>query len=93
MKIPISEIANRYSITILKKERASTDNIAEINGKISDLESYIRKGKEAELGLEKVVHKATQICEFNKSRVSYKNQMVSHCVEGFKYIKLNHANA
>ena len=115
MKMPISEIADRYSIALLKQERAAADNAAEINtlhkeliqyedvmlfvsklkeinGKIWDLESDIRKGKEGELGLEEVGRRAIQIREFNKIRVGYKNEMVQIYGEGFEDIKMNHAS-
>jgi hypothetical protein len=115
MKMPISEIADRYSIALLKKERANADNdqeinvlyqelvkydqafnfvekLKEINGKIWDLESDIRKGKEGELGLEEVGRRAIQIREFNKIRVGYKNEMVQIYEEGFEDIKMNHAS-
>jgi len=115
MKMPISEIADRYSIALLKKERADANNdveihtlhkeliqytdamsfvskLKDINGKIWDLESDIRKGKEAELGLEEVGRRAIQIREFNKVRVGYKNEMVKIYMEGFEDIKMNHAS-
>ena len=117
MKMPISEIADRYSIALLKKERASADNdveiktlkdeiekydstemndfiekLVEINGKIWDLESDIRKGKENELGLEEVGRRAIRIREYNKIRVGYKNQLVKQYGEGFEDIKINHAS-
>lgn len=116
MKMPISEIADRYSIALLKQERANADNqleidtlyteivqyegaitfvnkLKDINGKIWDLESDIRKGKEAELGLEEVGRRAIMIREFNKIRVGYKNEMVKIYEEGFEDIKMNHASA
>ena len=116
MKMPISEIADRLSIAMLKKARANAENQVEIdtlmnevnqyvgaleyveklltiNGKIWDLESDIRKGKEAELGLEEVGRRAIQIREFNKIRVGYKNEMVKRYEEGFEDIKMNHASA
>ena len=116
MKMPISEIADRYSIAILKNERAAAENeveietlsnelkqyegidefvtkLIEINGRIWDLESDIRKGKEDELGLEEVGRRAIQIRGFNKIRVGYKNEMVSLYGEGFEDIKMNHASA
>lgn len=120
MKMPISEILDRYSIAILKKERANADNeielndlnleinnyreinstliseyidkLIEINGKIWDLESDIRKGKEGELGLEEVGRRAIQIREFNKIRVGYKNKIVEYFNEGYKDIKMNHVS-
>lgn len=116
MKMPISEIVDRYSIALLKQERANADNqieidtlyteivqykdaiifankLKDINGKIWDLESDIRKGKEAELGLEEVGRRAITIREFNKIRVGYKNEMVKIYEEGFEDIKMNHASA
>jgi len=115
MKMPISEIADRYSIALLKKERASANNseeisilyneligysdilsyidkLVEVNSKIWDLESDIRKGKEGELGLEEVGRRAIAIRELNKIRVSYKNEMVKQYGEGFEDIKMNHAS-
>ena len=121
MKMPIGEILDRYSIAILKKERANAENqqeiedltkeiesykfthnefveeligkLIEINGKIWDLESDIRKGKEGELGLEEVGRRAIKIREFNKIRVGYKNDTVEVFGEGYKDIKMNHASS
>lgn len=121
MKMPISEILDRYSIAILKKERAAAENeieifdlekeienykkinselinnfvtkLIDINGKIWDLESDIRKGKEGELGLEEVGRRAINIREFNKIRVGYKNEIVEIFEEGYKDIKMNHVSA
>lgn len=116
MKMPISEIADRLSIAMLKKARASADNqveidtlmsevnnytgaleyvekLLDINGKIWDLESDIRKGKEDELGLEEVGRRAIAIRGLNKIRVGYKNEMVLRYEEGFEDIKMNHASA
>jgi hypothetical protein len=121
MKMPISEILDRYSIAILKKERANAENeqeiqdlndeidnyrnqspelidrkieqLIEINGKIWDLESDIRKGKEGELGLEEVGRRAILIRGLNKIRVSYKNEIVEVFNEGYKDIKMNHASS
>jgi len=110
MKMPISEIADRYSIALLKKERADAQNqkeindlsaellnypdisiyiekLVEINGKIWDLESDIRKGKEEELGLEEVGRRAIMIRGFNKIRVGYKNEMVNIYGERYEEIK------
>jgi hypothetical protein len=121
MKMPISEILDRYSIAILKKQRANAENekeildleseieiykntnknlienyiekLIEINGKIWDLESDIRKGKEGELGLEEVGRRAIKIRGFNQIRVGYKNQIVETFEEGYKDIKINHASS
>jgi hypothetical protein len=115
MKMPISEICDRYSIALLKKERANAENQSEIeefgneikkyknieeyveklidvNGKIWDLESDIRKGKEGELGLEEVGRRAITIRELNKIRVGYKNDIVDISKEGYRDIKMNHAS-
>jgi hypothetical protein len=116
MKMPISEIADRYSIALLKSERANAENeleihtlhkelvqysdvmefvskLKEVNGKIWDLESDIRKGKEGELGFEEVGRRAIEIRELNKIRVGYKNEMVKKYEEGFEDIKMNHASS
>ena len=114
--MPISEIADRYSIALLKKERSDAQNqkeiddlsaelsnysdisiyiekLVDINGKIWDLESDIRKGKEAELGLEEVGRRAIAIRGFNKIRDGYKNEMVNLYGEGYEDIKINHASS
>jgi len=121
MKMPISEILDRYSIAILKKERADAENSKEINdlrfeidgylkdhyefinqkikdliqvnGDIWDLESDIRRGKEGELGLEEVGRRAIKIREFNKTRITYKNDVVDYFGEGYKDIKINHVSS
>jgi hypothetical protein len=120
MKMPIGEICDRYSIAVLKKERANAENekeisdllfeikeyensnpkikhyiklLIDVNGKIWDLESDIRKGKEGELGLEEVGRRAIAIRELNKIRVGYKNEIVDLFNEGYKDIKMNHASA
>lgn len=119
MKVAISDILDRYSIAILKRDRANAENQIEIkelefeiekyknnnfdiqefieklihvNGKIWDLESDIRKGKEGELGLEEVGRRAIAIRELNKKRVGYKNKIVDIFGEGYKDIKMNHAS-
>jgi len=63
-----------------------------INGKIWDLESDIRKGREGELGLEEVGRRAIAIRELNKQRVLIKNQIVQETGIGFKDVKMNHAS-
>ena len=118
--MPINEILDRYSIAILKKERADAENSKEIsdfrfeidsylkdhyefinqkikdliqvNGDIWDLESDIRRGKEGELGLEEVGRRAIKIREFNKIRITYKNDVVDYFGEGYKDIKINHVS-
>jgi len=67
-------------------------DLYEINGKIWDLESDIRKGKEGELGLEEVGRRAILIRDLNKQRVSIKNSIVEQTGIGFKDVKVNHAS-
>lgn len=120
IKMPISEIADRLSIAVLKNRRTDNNMDAEIktylteidgyplkdrlfingmyhrllviNGKIWDLESDIRSGKEGELGLEEVGRRAIRIRELNRQRVAIKNEIVEKLGEGFKDIKINHAS-
>ena len=68
------------------------DELYEINGKIWDLESDVRVGKEKEIGLEKVGMIALAIREMNKKRVGIKNKIVEATGRGFKDIKMNHAS-
>lgn len=123
MKYPIADVCDRYTIEVLKKERANADNDAnisilykdikkhrknlfgrdladfeacidnlyEFNGKIWDLESDIRKGKEGELGLEEVGRRALAIRDLNGFRILNKNKISSIFKEmGEK--KYNHAS-
>jgi len=69
------------------------NSLYEINGKIWDLESDIRKGKENELGLEEVGRRAILIREWNKKRVGIKNKIVEQTNSGFRDVKMNHASA
>ena len=68
------------------------EKLYELNGKIWDLESDIRKGKEGELGLEEVCRRAIAIREINKQRVGIKNKIVESTGKGFKDVKMNHAS-
>lgn len=63
-----------------------------INGKIWDLESDIRKGKEGELGLEEVGRRAIMIRELNKKRITLKNEIADLTGIGFKDVKMNHVS-
>ena len=63
----------------------------EINGRIWDLESDIRKGKEGELGSEEVGRRALMIRNINSERIALKNQIaVFHNEYGER--KYNHAS-
>ena len=115
MKMQIAEIADRYSILLLKLERTDLDVTQElvqyrnatsnysninkwieelktINGRIWDLESDLRKGKEGELGLEEVGRRALRIRDINNERVACKNKITEFYSEGFIETKYNHAS-
>jgi hypothetical protein len=51
------------------------DGLYEVNGKIWDLESDIRRGKENELGLEEVGRRALEIRNLNAHRILLKNEV------------------
>ena len=69
------------------------DQLYEVNGRIWDLESDIRKGKEGELGLEEVGRRAIMIRDFNKERINIKNTINTIYKTGFIEKKINHASA
>lgn len=62
-----------------------------INGKIWDLESDIRKGKDGELGLEEIGRRAIAIRELNNVRIFQKNVVAQRFGE-FGENKYNHAS-
>ena len=64
----------------------------EINGRVWDLESDIRKGKEGELGLEEVGRRAIMIRGINGERVAIKNMVNKIYKTGFLETKVNHAS-
>src|SRR3989344_3109976 len=68
------------------------ERLYDVNGKIWDLESDIRKGKEGELGLEEVGRRAILIRNLNKIRISIKNEITEVTGSGFKDVKVNHAS-
>tara|TARA_B100001250_G_scaffold411100_1_gene438961 strand:+ start:1488 stop:1859 length:372 start_codon:yes stop_codon:yes gene_type:complete len=112
MKMPISEIIDRYTITKLKSERTNENVIEElriyqnelasynadlklytsrmynINGKIWDTESDIRKG--TKLPLEEIGRLALQVRDLNCERNAIKAEIVDQFSEGFKEIKINY---
>lgn len=112
MKMPISEIIDRYTITKLKLER-TTENVNDellayktelaqyktnvdkyinrmydINAKIWDTESDIRKGKA--LPLEEIGRLALKVRDLNCERNAIKAEIVDQFSEGFKEIKINY---
>lgn len=76
----------------VKIDESWIKRLHELNGKIWDLESDIRKGKEGKLGLEEVGRRAIMIREINKQRISMKNEIVERTGIGFKDVKINHAS-
>src|SRR3989344_622827 len=120
MKMPLSDILDRYSILILKQRRLpqhedinkaciqfkmeidiheDQDFVQEhlealiaVNGKIWDLESDIRRGKEGELGLEEVGRRALMIRDLNTERVRLKNLAAERLGE-VKEVKVDHASS
>lgn len=66
--------------------------LKEVNGKIWDLESDIRKGKEGQLGLEEVGRRALAIRHHNAERVKIKNVVAKELGE-FEEVKVDHASA
>lgn len=91
---------NEKEINELKNEMGKyqgidsyVEKLYTVNGNIWDLESDIRKEKEATLGLEEVGRRAIKIRELNNIRVGYKNEINSIYKEGFIEIKLNHGSA
>ena len=68
------------------------NGLYEMNGKIWDLESDIRKKNEHILGLEEVGRRAIKIREFNNLRVEIKNEVNSKFSEGYIEVKMNHGS-
>ena len=99
LKLERTEVDCNDEFTALAEEISKTDGLVDfvqelyiVNGMIWDLESDIRKGKEGELGLEEVGRRAIKIREFNKIRITYKNDVVDYFGEGYKDIKINHVS-
>jgi hypothetical protein len=67
--------------------------LVEVNGKIWDMESDIRSGKEGKFTLEEVGKRAIAIRNINNERVKIKNEIANHYKSGFIEIKINHASA
>ena len=65
----------------------------EANGKIWELETDLRKGKEMELGFEEIGKRAIQIRNFNGIRVAIKSKVAEITGAGYKNIKVDHASA
>lgn len=69
------------------------DRLCICNIKISILEADIRKGKEAELGLEEVGRRALEIRDINRERVALKNELKRIFKDGFIDYKVNHGSS
>ena len=92
-------IDNNSEIDALSREidnykdiKSYVDKLYDINAKIWNYESDIRKGNEDILGLEEIGRRAIKIREYNSQRVSLKNEINSKYNEGFKEIKMNHGS-
>ena len=72
--------------------RSWIEKLKIINGRIWDLESDIRRGKEKELGLEEVGRRALMIRDINNERVACKNEITTLYEEGFIETKRDHAS-
>lgn len=68
------------------------EKLYEINGRIWDLESDIRRGKEGQLGLEEVGRRALKIRDINQERIEMRNLITKESGSGFFEIKVNHAS-
>jgi hypothetical protein len=83
----------------ITRELKASDNLKEfldklyvVNGKIWDLESDIRKGKEEILGLEEVGRRAIAIRNLNNLRVALKNEINTTFNSGYIEYKRDHAS-
>ena len=81
-----------FKVKGIKINDSWLDELYNINAKIWDLESDIRKGKEGELGLEEVGRRAILIRNLNRERVAIKNRIIEETGIGFKDVKVNHAS-
>jgi len=68
--------------------------LQEINGKMWDAEYDIRKGLDADLGLEEIGRRALAIRDLNRDRIAVKNQITDLVGQPeFKDCKMNHASS
>ena len=68
------------------------EKLKQINSRIWDLESDIRKGKEKLLGLKEVGRRALLIRNINNERVACKNEITELYKEGYAETKKDHAS-
>ena len=90
----ITQELDAYNLAVTSYENIDIwiEKLRIINGRIWDLESDIRKGKEKLLGLEEVGRRALMIRDINNERVACKNEIISLYKEGFIETKHNHAS-
>jgi hypothetical protein len=69
------------------------DQLYKLHGKIWDIESDIRSGNEAALGLEEVGRRALLLRNMNVIRIDIKNEANSRYHEGYPEIKVNHGSS
>ena len=94
LNLDLSEEINQLKseIDLYNNLEEYINNLYEVNGKIWDLESDIRKGNEDILGLEEIGRRALKIRDLNNIRVGYKNTINSKLGEGFIEYKMNHGS-
>lgn len=92
--IDMSDEMNQLSAEMNKFEGLEqyAEELYVINGNIWTLESDIRKGNEAILGLEEVGRRAIKIREFNNERIKVKNIINSKTKTGFVETKIAHGS-
>lgn len=84
-------IALSNEIDARKRDEDFIHRLYDTNGKIWDLESDIRKGKENELGLEEVGRRALAIRDINRLRILIKDEIAQAFGE-YGEKKYNHAS-
>ena len=92
LNIEAELIAYREAVKDYPQINPFIEKLKSINGRIWDVESDIRKGKEQELGLEEVGKRALMIRDINGERVACKNEITTHYNEGFIEVKSEHAS-
>lgn len=89
--IDVNDELDAYEMELNNDFREYVSDLEEINGRIWELESDIRNGKEGKLGLEEVGRRALAIRDLNNKRIKIKNN-ISKKYGGFEEIKINHAS-
>lgn len=94
LNLDLSDELTQLENELIKYDGVTTyvGELYEVNGLIWDLESDIRKGNEAILGLEEIGRRALKIRDYNNIRVSIKNKINSNYNEGFIEVKMNHGS-